>query len=71
MTAANYITLKEKRLNILFRIINGCGFYLINGETIHPEEFEKLFPLPLYVRPESKYYKGKNSDTTRDFLYDD
>lgn len=71
MTAANYITLKDKRQNTLFRIIDGIGHYILNDEAIHPEQFEKLFPLPLYVRPESKRYKGRNSDTTKNFLYDD
>jgi hypothetical protein len=72
MTATKYLNHLDMRRNTPFRIKDGKGFYLYEGREISPAEFNKMFPLPMYVRPGPKngHEKGPSPDTTQRWLDD-
>ncbi len=65
MTASEYVRNKTIRQYTLFRIEEGKGYYIVGDEKIPQKEFEKQFPLPLFVNA-----KEGNPDTLRDYSND-
>lgn len=66
MTAAEYVRNAEIRKYTPFRIEpDGKGYYLVGENKVPQKEFEKQFPLPLFVNA-----KQGNPDTLRDYSND-
>lgn len=65
MTASEYVRNKTIRQYTRFRIEGGKGYYIVGDEKIPQKEFEKQFPLPLFVNA-----KEGNPDTLRDYSND-
>ena len=65
MTASEYVRNKTIRQYTLFRIEEGKGYYIVGDEKIPQKEFEKQFPLPLFINA-----KEGNPDTLRDYSND-
>lgn len=61
---------KEMRTYTPFKIRKGKGYYFYNGRLISRQNFENLFPLPIFVKSSFKESKGQNSDHTKDWLQD-
>jgi len=71
MTPTNYLRNKEKRLNTLFRIINGEGFYVCKDVLIPEKEFDELHPLPLKIRlPNRNGFIPQDIDGRRAWMND-
>ncbi len=68
MSVTEYLYHQEMRRNTLFRIVDGMGHYIIDGEEIPMKIFERMFPMPLYVRQEKLNWKGNNIDKTKDWM---
>lgn len=49
ITVKDYLKNKYKKRNSLFSIINGKGFYQIDGEIKTREQVNKMFPTPFPV----------------------
>lgn len=65
MTVNERLFNEYKRINTLFRIVNGEGFYVEDGKLYTRTEFEKKYPAPLKIR----YEKVENADPSQDWLY--
>lgn len=66
MTATEYVNNLYVRKYTRFIIeADGKGYYLVGDEKIPAKEFEKKFPLPLFVNA-----KQGNPDTLRDYSND-
>lgn len=64
MTAAEYERNKNIRTYTRFRIEpDGKGYYIVGKEKIPMKEFEKQFPLPLFIGR-----NAENPDTTTSYL---
>lgn len=65
MTAAEYVRNLYIRRYTLFRIeSDGKGYYIIGEEKVPQKEFEKQFPLPLFINARN------NPDALRDYTND-
>jgi hypothetical protein len=49
MKVSEYVKNKTARQNTPFVIINGAGFYRVNGCLVVQAEFEKKFPISLIL----------------------
>lgn len=66
MTAAEYVRNAEIRKYTHFRIeADGKGYYLVGENKIPQKEFEKQFPLPLFVNA-----KQDNPDSLHNYSND-
>ena len=66
MTATEYVrNLYVRRYTRFIIEPDGKGYYLVGDEKIPAKEFEKQFPLPLFVNA-----KQGNPDTLRDYSND-
>lgn len=44
-----YVQNKTLRLNTSFRIVNGVGFYELNGKILSESQFNRKYPLRLIL----------------------
>lgn len=65
MNVSEYVRNKTIRAYTPFKIIDGKGFYIIDGKMIPQREFEKQFPLPLVLNK-----INENPDKSKDFMND-
>ena len=62
MTAAEYVRNKSIRQYTPFRIeADGKGYYLVGDKKIPQRQFEKQFPLPLFVNKNQENPNGLGS----------
>lgn len=54
---------KYKKRNTLFRIVNGEGFYILEGKKLSRSQMDKLFPTPKKVIKD-------NPDRTKEWMND-
>ena len=64
-TIQEYLTNKEKRLNSLFRFINGEGYYVLKGAMIPAGELDLYFPLHERVYSINNRHSVDNPDGTK------
>jgi hypothetical protein len=65
MTIAQRIKNEQKRLNTLFKIENGRGYYVEDGYAYTRKEFEEKYPVPAIIR----ISKNDDIDGRRAYLY--
>lgn len=63
-TITSYLERCEQHKQVLFRIKNGSGYYVIDGVEVPQAEYELLNPTPEYNRRNNSS-KGENPDKTR------
>ena len=63
-----YVRNSRERANYTFRIEpTGKTCFLVNGETVSPQQFDQLFPVQL----KPKLPKGGNIDRTKNWMHNE
>ena len=66
-TPSEYLHNSYMRLNTLFSIVDGEGFYVLKGHHFTVKEFNEMFPLAPKIRRKKEMSK-ENIDSTRAYL---
>lgn len=66
-TINDYLERLEQHKQVLFRIRDGIGYYVVGGKEFPKQEWEATNPVPLYNKNQKDF--GEDIDSTRSWMW--